>query len=236
MLQAMVQGILDPNKLAEMAKAKLRNKIPELRLAFEGRFEERHRFQMQELLDQMHFLDAKVAEFAQQIEQRSQPWNEQIQRLMTIPGVDRITASSLLAEIGSDMDQFPTAQHLASWAGICPGNKESAGKHSGKTRKGSRWFRRVLCQAAWAASHTRNTYLAAQFRRIAAKRGKQRAIVAIGHSILIAAYYILKRQEDYREAGGNYFEQVNPAALQRYLVRRLERLGHRVTLEPAATA
>lgn len=236
MLQAMVQGILDPNKLAEMAKAKLRNKIPELRLAFEGRFEERHRFQMQELLDQMHFLDAKVAEFAQQIEQRSQPWNEQIQRLMTIPGVDRITASSLLAEIGSDMDQFPTAQHLASWAGICPGNKESAGKHSGKTRKGSRWLRRVLCQAAWAASHTRNTYLAAQFRRTAAKRGKQRAIVAIGHSILIAAYYILKRQEDYREAGGNYFEQVNPAALQRYLVRRLERLGHRVTLEPAATA
>jgi transposase len=219
-----------------MAKAKLRSKIPELRLAFEGRFEERHRFQMQELLDQMHFLDDKVAEFAQQIEQRSQPWNEQIQRLMTIPGVDWITASSLLAEIGSDMDQFPTAQHLASWAGICPGNKESAGKHSGKTRKGSRWLRRVLCQAAWAASHTRNTYLAAQFRRIAAKRGKQRAIVAIGHSILIAAYYILKRQEDYREAGGNYFEQVNPAALQRYLVRRLERLGHRVTLEPAATA
>jgi transposase len=237
MLQAMVHGILDPAKLAEMAKAKLRNKIPELRLAFEGRFEERHRFQMQELLDQMHFLDDKVAEFAQQIEQRSQPWDEQIRRLMTIPGVDRITASSLIAEIGNDMDQFPTAQHLASWAGICPGNKESAGKHySGKTRKGSRWLRRVLCQAAWAASHTRNTYLAAQFRRIAAKRGKQRAIVAIGHSILIAAYYILKRNEDYREAGGNYFEQVNPAALQRYLVKRLERLGHKVTLEPAATA
>jgi transposase len=236
MLQAMVHGILDPAKLAEMAKAKLRNKIPELRLAFEGRFEERHRFQMQELLDQMHFLDDKVAEFAQQIEQRSQPWDEQIQRLMTIPGVDRITASSLIAEIGSDMDQFPTAQHLASWAGICPGNKESAGKHySGKTRKGSRWLRRVLCQAAWAASHTRNTYLAAQFRRIAAKRGKQRGIVAIGHSILIAAYYILKRNEDYREAGGNYFEQVNPAALQHYLVKRLERLGHKVTLQPAAT-
>lgn len=237
MLQAMVHGILDPDKLAEMAKAKLRNKIPELRLAFEGRFEERHRFQMQELLDQMHFLDDKVAEFAQQIEQRSQPWDEQIQRLMTIPGVDRITASSLLAEIGNDMDQFPSAQHLASWAGICPGNKESAGKHySGKTRKGSRWLRRVLCQAAWAASHTRNTYLAAQFRRIAAKRGKQRAIVAIGHSILIAAYYILKRNENYREAGGNYFELVNPAALQHYLVKRLERLGHKVTLEPAAKA
>lgn len=234
MLQAMVDGITEPAKLADMARAKLRNKIPELRLAFEGRFEERHRFQMEELLDQLKFLDATIAEFAQKIEERSQPLQDKIDLLMTIPGIDRITASSVIAEIGGDMNQFPTAQHLASWAGICPGNKESAGKqYSGKTRKGSRWLRRILCQAAWAASHTKNTYLAAQFRRIAAKRGKQRAIVAVAHSILVAAFYILKRNEPYREAGGNYFEQVNPTALRRYLVKRLERLGHKVILEPA---
>ena len=237
MLQAMVDGTSDPTELAEMARAKLRNKIPELRQAFEGRFVERHRFQIEQLLDQLHFLDATVAEFEHKMEERNRPFADKINLLVTIPGVDRITASSMIAEIGGDINQFPTAQHLASWTGICPGNEESAGKHySGKTRKGSRWLRRVLCQAAWAASHTKNTYLAAQFRRLAARRGKQRAIVAVAHSILIAAFYILKRNEPYREAGGNYFEQKNPAALRRYLVKRLERLGHRVILEPATAA
>lgn len=156
---------------------------------------------------------------------------------MTIPGVDWITASSLLAEIGADMKQFPTVRHLASWAGICPGNNESAGKHySGKIRKGNHWLRRVLCQAAWAASHTKNTYLAALYRRLAGRRGKQRAIVAVAHSILVAAYYILQRDEDYREAGGNYFEKANPDALRRCLARRLERLGHKVVLQSAVSA
>ena len=233
----MAHGMTDPNRLAEMARAKLRNKIPQLRLAFEGRFEERHRFQLRELLDQLQFLDDKIAEFAQQIQERSQPYADRIQRLMTIPGVDRITASSLLAEIGDDMNQFPTADHLASWAGICPGNNESAGKqYSGKTHKGSRWLRRVLCQAAWAASHTKKTYLAALYRRLAARRGKQRAIVAVAHSILVAAYYILNRNENYREVGGNYFEKKNPDGLRRYLVRRLERLGHKVVLQVPGTA
>jgi transposase len=209
-----------------------------LRLALSGHFEERHRFQMRELLDQRAFLDVKVAEFDQQIMERSLPFQDKIELLMTIPGVDQITANSMIAEIGADMMQFPTAQHLASWAGICPGNNESAGRqYGGKTRKGSRWLRRDLCQAAWAASHTKKTYLAAQFRRVAAKRGKQRAIVAVAHSIVVAAFYILKRNEVYREAGGDYFERANPAGLQRYLVRRLERLlGHKVVLEPANAA
>jgi transposase len=209
-----------------------------LRLALSGHFEERHRFQMRELLDQRAFLDVKVAEFDQQIMERSLPFQDKIELLMTIPGVDQITANSMIAEIGADMMQFPTAQHLASWAGICPGNNESAGRqYGGKTRKGSRWLRRDLCQAAWAASHTKKTYLAAQFRRVAAKRGKQRAIVAVAHSIVVAAFYILKRNEVYREAGGDYLERANPAGLQRYLVRRLERLlGHKVVLEPANAA
>lgn len=221
-----------------MAGAKLRNRIPELRLALCGRFEERHRLQLKELLEQLHFLDTRIAEFGQQIEQRSQPFEEKISRLMTIPGVDRITASSLLAEIGDEMKQFPSARHLASWAGLCPGNNESAGKHySGRTRKGNAWLRRVLCQAARAASHTKNTYLAALYHRLAVKRGKQRAIVAVGHSILVAAYYMLRRNEDYHDGGGNYFDRVNATSLRRYLVKRLERLGHKVTLEPtAATA
>ena len=138
MLQAMVDGILEPAKLADMARAKLRKKIPELRLAFQGRFVERHRFQIEQLLDQLHFLDATVAEFEQQIEERSRPFQDKIDLLMTIPGVDRITASSMIAEIGGDINQFPTAQHLASWAGICPGNKESAGKqYSARHAKGA---------------------------------------------------------------------------------------------------
>src|ERR1035437_8741969 len=238
MLRARVDGATEPERLAEMARAKLRNKIPELRLALSGHFEERHRFQMRELLDQRAFLDVKVAEFDQQIMERSLPFQDKIELLMTIPGVDQITANSMIAEIGADMTQFPTAQHLASWAGICPGNNESAGRqYGGKTRKGSRWLRRDLCQAAWAASHTKKTYLAAQFRRVAAKRGKQRAIVAVAHSIVVAAFYILKRNEVYREAGGDYFERANPAGLQRYLVRRLERLlGHKVVLAPANAA
>jgi transposase len=237
MLQAMADGTTDPVKLAGMARAKLRNKIPQLQLAFEGRFKERHRFQIQELLAQLQFLDKAIGEYAQQIKERNQPFERQVELLMTIPGVDRIAANGLIAEIGGDMTQFPSAAHLASWAGLCPGNRESGGKrYSGKTRKGNCWLRRVLCQAAWAASHTRGTYLAAQFRRLAAKRGKQRAIVAVAHSILVAAFYILQRSEPYREAGGDYFEHRDPAGLRRYLVKRLERLGHKVVLEPATAA
>lgn len=237
MLQAIVDGVEDPERLADMARAKLRNKIPDLRLALQGRIEEHHRFQLAQLLEQLHSLDAQIATFGQQIDERSQPFGDLLERLTAIPGVDKITASALIAEIGVDMQQFPTAQHLASWAGICPGNNESAGKnYSGKTRKGSRWLRRVLCQAAWAASHTHNTYLAALFRRVAARRGKNRAILAVAHSILIAVYYMLARSEEYQELGGNYFDRLNPAGLRRYLVKRLERLGHHVTLEPIATS
>ncbi len=148
-----------------------------------------HRFQWAQLLEQWHSPDAQIARFGQEIEERSQPFSDLVERLTAIPGLDKITASALVAEMGVDMKQFPTAQHLASWAGMCPGNHESAGKnYSGKTRKCSRWLPRVLCQAARAASHTHNTYLAALFRRIASRRGKNRAIIAVAHSILTAVY------------------------------------------------
>jgi transposase len=166
-----------------------------------------------------------------QIECQNQPFQETVVRLTQIPGADRITAYGLVAEIGTNMAQFPSAQNLASWGGLCPGNNESAGKrYSGKTRKGNPWLRRVLCQAAWAASHTHDTYLSAQYRRLAAKRNKNRAIIAVAHSILIIAYFMIKTGEEYRESAGDYFERINEG-LKRYLVKRLERLGQKVVLE-----
>jgi transposase len=234
MLTAMIEGESSAEKLAEMARGQLRKKLPDLRLALEGSLEQHHRFWLRQLLDHLNFLEAKIAELEQEIVIRCRPYQEVIQRWDTIPGVDLVTACSLVAEIGVRAEQFPTPHHLASWAGLCPGNDESAGKRrSGKTRKGDPWLRTVLCQAAWAASHTKRTYLSAQYRRIAAKRGRKRAIIAVAHTILVIAHVLLQRGENYREVGGDYFERLNPSGLTRYLVRRLERLGHSVTLQPS---
>ena len=155
----------------------------------------------------------------------------------TIPGIDELTASTLVAEMGANMDQFPTARHAAKWAGICPGNKESAGKRlSGKTPKGSVWLRRALCQAAWAASRTKDTYLAAQYHRLIPRKGKKKTIVAVAHTLLIMAYYIAKRQRPYRELGGDYFDRRNADAMQSRLVKKLRNLGYEVTLTPITPA
>ena len=154
---------------------------------------------------------------------------------MTIPGVRWLIAVTLAAEIGVDMQQFPSAAQLASWAGVCPGNNESGGKRkSGKTRKGSVWLRRALCEAAWAASRTKNTYLSAQYRRIAAKRGQKRASLAVAHTILVIAYHLLKNKVRYHELGGDYFDRIRTAGLKRYYLRRLEQLGVSVTESPTA--
>lgn len=161
------------------------------------------------------------------------PFEESVELLKTIRGVEQRTAENLIAEIGNTMEQFPSAEHLASWAGMCPGNNESAGKRkSDATPKGNRWLRRTLNQSAWAASHTKNTYLSAQYRRLASRRGKKRAIVAVGHTILKIVYHILKHRVSYHDLGNNYFDHLNSENLKRYLVKRLEKLGHKVTLEP----
>jgi transposase len=191
-----------------------------------------HRFILQELLNQIESLDLTIIKFDEQIQEYCRPFNAAFEQLDTIPGVARETAEIIVSEIGIDMSRFPTADHLASWAGVAPGNNESAGKRlSGRTTKGNRALVAALTQAAWAASHTKNTYLSAQYRRMAARRGRKRAIVAVAHSILIIAYQLVKNKETYHDLGGDYFDKRNPQTTAKRLVRRLEKLGYSVTLD-----
>jgi transposase len=234
MLKAMIKGEQDAAVLADLARGLLRRKLPELRLALEGHITDHHRFCLRQLMDHLDFLNSRIGEVDQEIADRCKPFEEAIRLWDTIPGVDRITACCLVAELGDRMEQFPSAAHLSSWAGLCPGNYESAGKRlSGKTRKGSPWLRRILVQAAWAASHTKNTYLREQFYRLAARRGKKRALVAVAHTILVMAYHTLKRHKDYQEVGAQYFDKLHSENLKRSLVKRLRRLGVAVSLAPA---
>jgi transposase len=185
MIEALSAGQTDPAQLADKARGRLRAKIPALQAALCGRATDHRRFQLRLLMDQLGHLGALIGRLVSRIEEVMAPFVEAAQRLTTIPGVEQRTAEVVVAEIGTNMEQFPTAAHLASWAGMCPGNNESAGKRRrGRTTKGSRWLRQVLTQAAWAASHTKDTYLASQYRRLAARPGQKRALVALGHTLL----------------------------------------------------
>jgi transposase len=233
-LAALLTGHADPQALAELAKGRLRNKRDQLTKALEGRVKPHHRFVLTELLCQIDGVDDTIARFDAQIQAICGPFEEAVSLLDTIPGVARRTAEMLVAEIGTDMTRFPSADHLASWAGVAPGNHESAGKRaSGKTRKGNRFLRTTLVQAAHAAARTKGTYLSAQYRRLAARRGKKRAILAVAHSILVMAYYMIQRQEPYRDAGADFFDRLQPEDTARRLVKRLETLGYHVTLQSA---
>jgi transposase len=240
MLDAMVGGESDADQLADLAVGQLRGKIPQLRLALQGLMREHHRFLLKRLLSQWRFIQSEIA----QLDGRLQQLGEQVPVLAkavarwdTVPGIDHIAAWGLIAEIGLDMEQFPTAAHLASWAGVCPGNCESAGKRlRGMTRKGSPWLRRILGQSAWAAARTKQTYLSSQFRRLAARRGRKRAIVAVGHSLLVIGYHLQKNGCFYQDLGADHFDRLNSVGLRRYLVKRLESMGHKVTLEPRQDA
>ena len=236
-LEAIIAGQENAPQLAQMARGRLKSKIPQLEQALAGRVRDHHRFLLAEYLDEWEALGERIRRMEAEIDKRIRPFESAVTLWQTIPGVDRVTACNLVAEIGVDMNQFPTPQQLASWAALCPGNHESAGKRkSGQTRDGNRWLRRSLCQAAWAVTRKKNCYLSAQFKRLAARRGVKRAVMAVAHTMLIIGYHMLKTGQGYYELGGNYLEQINKVQLQRYFVKRLQRLGLKVTVEPATAA
>ncbi len=240
MLDALISGTHDPEILAELAKGALRKKIPALREALHGRFTGHHALLIGQMLAQIDFLDETIQTLSERIEELTRPYSREIELLDTIPGIDKRAAEMLLAEIGPDMSQFPTEHHLASWAGLCPGQRESGGKqHSTATRKGSKWLRGTLTESAKAVVRTKGTYLSARYHRIKSRRGHARATIATGHKILTAAYHVLKRGVPYNDLGEEFFyrrDTENTDRHRRRLVKQLERLGHQVTLEPLPEA
>ncbi len=237
MLEALVHGTTDPGVLAALARGRLRAKLPALRQALAGRFGPHHRFLVGRILATLDYLDEAIAECSARIVEVISPFAAAVARLTTIPGVHQRTAEVLVAEIGTDMTRFPTPAHLASWAGMCPGNNQSGGKRkSGKTRKGSKWLRTALVEAGQAAARTKATALSARYRRLVRHRGHRKAVVAVGHEILLIAHTLLARATTYHELGPDYFDRRHRERTIRRCVRLLEHLGHRVTLEPAPAA
>jgi transposase len=200
MIAALIGGETEPDRLAELARRRLRGKIPQLRQALKGHVTEHHRFLLRTLMDHVRHLEELIGRLDRRIEEAMSPFAQAVDRLVTIPGVDRRAAEVIVAEIGTDMTKFPGAGHLSSWAGMCSGNHQSAGKRqSGRTTPGDRWLRQVLVQAAWAASHTKKTFLSATYHRWAKRMGRKRALVALGHKILVLIYELLTDQTTYQE-------------------------------------
>jgi transposase len=233
MLAALVAGTTDPATLADLAKGKLRRKRAQLEHALSGRVGPHHRLLLSMHLAHVDFLDESVAQLNAEIAARLTPFEDELGRLDAIPGVGRVTAEVLLAEIGPDMTRFPSAGHLASWAGMCPGNYESAGKRKkGKTRKGSKFLRRALTEAARAAARKRGCYAAAQYRRLAARRGPGKAAVAVGHTLLVTAYYLLLRHDTYREVDPSLLDERLRTRTRKRALAQLQALGYDVALTP----
>jgi len=233
MLKDLVEGERDAGWMADCAKGKLQAKKRELTLALEGTFTLQQRWLLGKELRQIEFLESQVQTLEQEIERRVSEFEEAVRRLLTIPGIDRKTAWTIIAEIGVDLSAFADTKHLASWAGLCPGNRESAGKRmSGRTRKANRYVKRAMCQAAWAASHTKNTYLAAFYRRMAIRKGAPKAVMALAHHMITVVHQVLSRQEEYVEFGADYYDQRDKSKTVSRLVARLARLGYNVDLKP----
>jgi transposase len=269
MLEALGAGQNDPILMAELARGRLRRKLPELEKALTGLVEAHHRFLLSKQLEHIDFLDEQIeeigAEIARRIEAMSQApappasgvasdgatpesnsdqadapltWSQAVALLDSIPGIDQKTAEVILAEMGLDMSQFPTDKHLAAWAGLAPGNHQSGGKrYSGRTRQGNHALKSILVQAAWSATRTKDTFLKARYHRLAARRGKKRAIVAVAHAILVSVWHMLTYRQPYRELGGDYFDQRKKEVKVSYLIRRLEKLtGATVSLAMQSAA
>jgi transposase len=231
-IEAIIAGEDRPDWLADKAQGTLRTKRNQLRLVLRGQVREHHRWMLGRLLEELKFLENEIFCLEQRLAVTMQPYQPAIDRLCSIPGVNVITAWTLIAELGPDMSAFADAQHAASWAGLCPGNRESGGKQlSQRTRKGNRWLRRALCQSAWAITHKKDCYLTSYFYRKAGS-GIRQAIVATAHKILIIAYHVLREGTVYQERGGGYFDQLHPERSRNRLLRRLERLGWEVSIKP----
>lgn len=236
MLQALAAGETDVNKLAEMSRGRMRQKIPQLREGLRGALNATQRWLLAEQLQHVADLDNRIARLNEKIAELCLPFWSQLQRLTEIPGVSQRTAEIMISEIGVDMTRFADDRHLASWAGMCPGQDESAGKQrSGRRRKGNQWLRRALTEAGWSASHTKDNYLAAQYRNLVRRRGRKKACIAVGHSIVRIAYHLLKSPEaHYQDLGPDHFTKHKQQQLAQQLLRRLASLGYQVTIDAAA--
>jgi len=233
-LTALASGMTEPERLADLAHGSVQHKREELVRALSGAMGDHQRLLLQSLLRQLDFLDAEIAALSEEVAARTVPFQEAIDRLDAVPGIGRRNAEDILAEIGTDMSRFPSAAHLASWARLCPANHESAGKRRAvSTGHGNRWLRSSLTQAAQAAAHKRDSYFRAQYQRLSARRGKKRAAIALAHTLLVVIYHLLAQPQPYRDLGALYFDERTQQATINAAVRRIERLGYKVTLEAA---
>jgi len=236
MLKALIEGKMTPQQMADLSKMRLRTKIPQLAEALNGGVTAHHRFMLKAVLDQVEYLEKQIGWFDERIEEVMSPLElAAVQRLDEIPGFDKRAAQNVLAEIGTDMKRFPTQDHLCSWAGISPGNHQSAGKRkSGRMTEGNKWLKRTLNQTAWAASNTKASYFRAQHQRLSRRRGVKRATMAVAHSQLEVIYHMLTRDTRFEDLGADYFDRQNTDRLRRQLIGRLQRLGCKVTVETEA--
>lgn len=236
MMAALIEGSADPHALAELAKGRLRNKLPALRKALTGRFEGHHAFLLERMLAHVTDLEADIAALSERIADELRPFDRKVELLDTIPGVGRLSAEVIVAEIGLDMSQFPTPKHLASWAHLCPGQHESAGKRrSARVGKGPKWLRTNLIECAQVASRTKGTYLSERYRELLRRRGHRKAIVALAHEILVVSWHILSTDQPYIDPGPNAARKNSEAAIRNRAVRQLRALGYNVNIEQTST-
>jgi len=236
-IQAIINGNTNAEEMSGLAKGRLRSKMDLLEKSLNGPIGPHQRMMLEAQLRHIDFLEQQIERLSKEIEVRMRPFDEAIARLDEITGIGRISAEQILCVIGLDMNRFPTDKHLASWAALCPGNNESAGKRkSGKTRHGNRLLKTTLIQAVRSIAHTKDNYLSAMYHRLAARKGAKKAAVAVAHALLIIIYHMLKDGRRYRDLGANYYDGLNKQAVVKRAVKRLEALGYKVTVEPAASA